>query len=82
MISLRPVTVSSATNDDGSAGLTGHAPPLEGAQGFGELVAFLEADHDDGSYTPPAVRAIEEEDAECPSSVAIARDEERDHSST
>jgi predicted esterase len=60
-----------ATNDDGSAGLTGHAPPLEGAQGFGELVAFLEADHDDGSYTPPAVRAIEEEDAECPSSVDI-----------
>ncbi|GMI16930.1 hypothetical protein TrLO_g7092 [Triparma laevis f. longispina] len=30
------------------------------------MFTFLEADHTDGSYTPPAIKSYEEVDADCP----------------
>ena len=58
--------VTRATNPDG-----GHEPPAPGEPTFDMIFTFLEADHTDGSYTPPAIKSYEEVDADCPNFIEV-----------
>ena len=51
-----------ATNPSG-----GHSPPLLGEKGFNAALTFLNANHSDGSYTPPPISDDEMPDADCES---------------
>ena len=49
----------------------GHYPPSSGAAGFDTIFSFLDANHTDGSYTPPAPTPDELPSAGCESTTSI-----------